>query len=63
MFLKSGAPLPYLMYTATTFLGRVVEAPLKQAPTEPSLERCNKADMVMLLLNMTKEYSAAQRFS
>lgn len=52
---RNTAPLPYLAYTSTTFLGRVVEALLKQVPTEPSLERCNEADMAMLLLNMAKE--------
>lgn len=49
------APTPYLAYTSTTFLGRVVDAILKQAPVDPFLERRNEADMAMLLMNMAKE--------
>ena len=52
---KKTAPTPYLAYTSTTFLGRVVEVILKQVQIEPSLERCNEADMAMLLLNMACE--------
>lgn len=52
---RKTAPIPYLAYTSTTFLGRVVEVILKQAPVEPFLERCNEADMATLLLNMARE--------
>jgi DNA-binding transcriptional LysR family regulator len=52
---RKNIPIPYLAYTSTTFLGRVVDAILKQAPDEPFLERCYEADMAMLLMNMAKE--------
>lgn len=52
---RKNVPTPYLAYTSTTFLGRVVDVILKQVPVEPFLERCYEADMAMLLMNMVKE--------
>lgn len=52
---RKNIPIPYLAYTSTTFLGRVVEVILKQAPTPYFLELCYEADMAMLLMNMAKE--------
>lgn len=52
---KKTAPLPYLAYTATTFLGRVVEVALKNANQPYHLNRCYEADMAMLLMKMAKE--------
>lgn len=52
---KKSVPVPYLAYTSTTFLGRIVEIILKQSPTPHCLELCYEADMAMLLMNMAKE--------
>ncbi|WP_273825899.1 LysR substrate-binding domain-containing protein [Pseudomonas asplenii] len=52
---KKQAPLPYLAYTATTFLGRVVEVILKNAESPCELDRCYEADMAMLLMKMAQE--------
>lgn len=52
---KKNAPIPYLAYTATTFLGRVAEVVIKNADTPVFLNRCYEADMAMLLLKMVKE--------
>ena len=51
----SGRAIPFLAYTATTTLGRVVEAVLESAPAQRRLERCYEADMAMLLLKMATE--------
>lgn len=48
-------PIPYLAYTATSFLGRVVDFIHKQSSRPVALERCYEADMAMLLMNMAKE--------
>jgi DNA-binding transcriptional LysR family regulator len=52
---KAKTPIPYLAYTATTFLGRVVETILKEPQTPHFLNRCYEADMAMLLMKMAKE--------
>lgn len=52
---RKNSPIPYLAYTATTFLGRIVDVILKQSPAPHFLERCYEADMAMLLMNMAKE--------
>ncbi|WP_051710545.1 LysR substrate-binding domain-containing protein [Andreprevotia chitinilytica] len=51
----AAAPVPYLAYTATTFLARIVDVILKQAVTPHVLERCYEADMALLLMKMAKE--------
>lgn len=52
---RSGKPVPYLAYTATTFLGRVAEIVIKNGPASSVLERCYEADMAMLLMRMAVE--------
>lgn len=52
---KAGKPVPYLAYTATTFLGRVADLILKNAATPCELTRCYEADMTMLLMQMAIE--------
>lgn len=51
----ASAPLPYLAYTATTFMGRVVDVILKGAPRPFHLRCCYEADMAMLLMKMVTE--------
>ncbi|EJM15386.1 transcriptional regulator [Pseudomonas sp. GM18] len=48
-------PVPHLAYTATTFLGRVADIVIKNAPTACVLDRCFEADMAMLLMRMAIE--------
>jgi DNA-binding transcriptional LysR family regulator len=52
---RSGKAVPYLAYTATTFLGRVADIVIKNGPTPTALERCYEADMAMLLMRMAVE--------
>ncbi len=52
---RADAPVPYLAYTGTSFLGRVVDVVLRRAGTPAALELCYEADMAMLLMNMAKE--------
>ncbi|HEX8954991.1 MAG TPA: LysR family transcriptional regulator [Burkholderiaceae bacterium] len=52
---RANSPVPYLAYTGTSFLGRVVEVILRQAGTPAELEVCYEADMAMLLMNMARE--------
>lgn len=49
------APLPYLAYTATTFMGRVVDMILNSADAPYHLRSCYEADMAMLLMKMVVE--------
>lgn len=49
------SPLPYLAYTATTFMGRVVNLILNGAGSPCHLRNCYEADMAMLLLKMVVE--------
>ena len=49
------APLPYLAYTATTFMGRVVDMILNSADRPYHLRSCYEADMAMLLMKMVVE--------
>ncbi|WP_055326081.1 LysR substrate-binding domain-containing protein [Ralstonia solanacearum] len=49
------APLPYLAYTATTFMGRVVDRILNGADRRYHLRCCYEADMAMLLMKMVVE--------
>lgn len=49
------APLPYLAYTATTFMGRVVDMILNAADAPYHLRSCYEADMAMLLMKMVIE--------
>ncbi|WP_454742012.1 LysR substrate-binding domain-containing protein [Cupriavidus necator] len=49
------APLPYLAYTATTFMGRVVDVILNGAVGKYHLRSCYEADMAMLLMKMVIE--------
>ncbi|WP_296185955.1 LysR substrate-binding domain-containing protein [Pseudomonas sp. UBA1879] len=49
---RAGQPIPYLAYTATTFLGRVADIVIKNGPAAPALERCYEADMALLLMRM-----------
>ncbi|SDD02243.1 DNA-binding transcriptional regulator, LysR family [Cupriavidus sp. YR651] len=49
------APLPYLAYTATTFMGRVVEMILNSSDTPYHLRSCYETDMAMLLMKMVVE--------
>ncbi len=49
------APLPYLAYTATTFMGRVVDVILSSADAPYHLRSCYEADMAMLLMKMVVE--------
>nr|WP_315594472.1 LysR substrate-binding domain-containing protein [uncultured Cupriavidus sp.] len=50
-----GDPLPYLAYTATTFMGRVVDMILNSADVTYHLRSCYEADMAMLLMKMVVE--------
>lgn len=50
-------PVPFLAYTATTFLGRVAEIMIKNGAKVNVLERCYEADMAMLLVRMAIEGS------
>ncbi|MCP3023436.1 LysR substrate-binding domain-containing protein [Cupriavidus basilensis] len=53
---SSGAkPIPYLAYTASTTLGRIVEVILEDAPPRRALARCYEADMAILLMKMASE--------
>lgn len=47
-----GKPVPYLAYTATTFLGRVADIVIGNGPAASWLERGYEADMAMLLMRM-----------
>lgn len=49
---SSARPVPHLVYTATTFLGRVADIVIKNGPSACALERCYEADMAMLLMRM-----------
>lgn len=51
----SAKAVPYLAYTATTFLGRVADIVIKNGPCVSVLERCYEADMAMLLMRMAIE--------
>jgi DNA-binding transcriptional LysR family regulator len=51
----AGKPVPHLAYTATTFLGRVADIVIKNAPVTCVLDRCYEADMAMLLMRMAIE--------
>jgi DNA-binding transcriptional LysR family regulator len=51
----SAQPIPYLGYTATSFLGRVVDVILRAAPQPLALERFHEADMAMHLSRMARE--------
>ncbi|MEJ8664121.1 MULTISPECIES: LysR substrate-binding domain-containing protein [Pseudomonas] len=51
----SKQPIPHLAYTATTFLGRVADVVIRNAPEQAPLERCYEADMAMLLVRMAVE--------
>ncbi|MBT9237859.1 LysR substrate-binding domain-containing protein [Pseudomonas inefficax] len=48
-------PIPHLAYTATTFLGKVADVVIRNAPEVAPLERCYEADMAMLLVRMAVE--------
>lgn len=52
---KEAARIPYLAYTSTTFLGRIVDIVLRQSATPALLTPCHEADMAILLMNMAKE--------
>ncbi|WP_426394331.1 LysR substrate-binding domain-containing protein [Ralstonia sp. R-29] len=52
---SAAAPLPYLAYTATTFMGRVVDMILNSADRPHHLRSCYEADMAMLLMKMVVE--------
>ncbi|WP_058542813.1 LysR substrate-binding domain-containing protein [Pseudomonas fluorescens] len=52
---RAGKPVPYLAYTATTFLGRVADIVINNGPEPIALERCYEADMAMLLMRMAIE--------
>ncbi|AGW93450.1 LysR substrate-binding domain-containing protein [Cupriavidus sp. DF5525] len=49
------APLPYLAYTATTFMGRVVDVILNSVDTSYHFRACYETDMAMLLMKMVVE--------
>jgi len=57
LFKLSGSkkPVPHLAYTATTFLGKVADVVIRNAPEIAHLERCYEADMAMLLVRMAVE--------
>ncbi|WNW10385.1 LysR substrate-binding domain-containing protein [Pseudomonas sp. DTU_2021_1001937_2_SI_NGA_ILE_001] len=58
LFALSGSPhqpIPYLSYTATSFLGRVVDLILHGQPVQPDLQRFYEADMAMHLMRMARE--------
>ncbi|MBY4897924.1 LysR substrate-binding domain-containing protein [Cupriavidus sp. AU9028] len=48
-------PIPFLGYTASTTLGRMVDGILEQKRAHGRLVRCYEADMAMLLLKMAGE--------
>jgi len=48
-------PIPYLGYTATSFLGRVVDVILQDQAMPAQLKRFYEADMAMHLLRMARE--------
>lgn len=48
-------PIPYLAYTATSFLGRVVDVIIQAEQRQPGLNRFYEADMAMHLLRMARE--------
>ncbi|MDF0732704.1 LysR substrate-binding domain-containing protein [Pseudomonas entomophila] len=48
-------PIPYLAYTATSFLGRVVDVVLQGQPGQAHLKRFYEADMAMHLMRMARE--------
>ncbi|QXH44698.1 LysR family transcriptional regulator [Pseudomonas xanthosomatis] len=48
-------PIPYLGYTATSFLGRVVDVILQDQAAPAQLKRFYEADMAMHLLRMARE--------
>ncbi|MFB4390565.1 MULTISPECIES: LysR substrate-binding domain-containing protein [unclassified Pseudomonas] len=50
---SANAPIPYLAYTATSFLGRVADMALQAQGT--TLKRCHEADMAMHLMRMARE--------
>lgn len=50
----AGKPIPYLAYTSTSFLGRVVDV-LLQGNAQPHLKRFYEADMAMHLMRMARE--------
>lgn len=52
---RSSAPVPYLAYTASTFLGKVVDTLIAGTGVPVALERCYEADMAMLLMRMAVE--------
>lgn len=47
--------IPYLAYTATSSLGRIVENILHTAQSRLALRRCHEADMAMHLMRMARE--------
>ncbi len=47
--------LPYLAYTTTTFLGRVVDMIVQGNSPQANLKRAHEADMAMHLLRMARE--------
>ncbi|HBN9546090.1 TPA: hypothetical protein L3881_006139, partial [Pseudomonas aeruginosa] len=51
----SEQPIPHLAYTATTFLGRVANVVIRNAPEQATLEKCYEADMAMQLVRMAVE--------
>lgn len=57
LFQLSGSrkQIPHLAYTATTFLGKVADVVIRNAPEVAPLERCYEADMAMLLVRMAVE--------
>ncbi|HCE5853584.1 TPA: LysR family transcriptional regulator [Pseudomonas aeruginosa] len=48
-------PIPYLAYTATSFLGRMVDVILRSETKESHLKRFYEADMAMHLMRMARE--------
>jgi DNA-binding transcriptional LysR family regulator len=48
-------PIPYLAYTQTTFLGRVVDVILRHAERKLALNHFYEADMAMHLMRMARE--------
>ncbi|MFZ6049801.1 LysR substrate-binding domain-containing protein [Pseudomonas sp. CR3202] len=48
-------PILYLAYTATSFLGRVVEIIFRGESQQPHLKRFYEADMAMHLMRMARE--------
>lgn len=52
---SSNEQIPYLAYTETSFLGRVVDTILRTAPDKPALKHFYEADMAMHLMRMARE--------